>query len=355
MRKREKGITLVTLVVTIIILLILAGVTITLLLGDNGILNRAKQSGEEYTKAQIKEEMELGILDIQTELSQRKPPEDLTKQAIIDNLADRLNNTFTIVDTLEGEYKGYHYYIDEQYVVHIGDRANGIMTLDAKVEKIGTSYFTISATATSTKGNIVGYQYIIDGVGKEQTTDNSYTEKGVAEKSEHTAKVIAIDEKGNKRESRVFTITTEPKTYLYKEGEYSPIVEDWVYGGYVSSTTGNTFNKQDKYFSIKVGKMYTAYFARSAEQVDFTEYTKLCVDVTMTGVSSASSHLFLSTRSNYANVDDWRGDIGAESVFQYPGVKYMEIDVTNINRSAYIFFRVTQQGEFNIYNVWLEK
>ena len=40
----EKGITLVALVITIIVLLILAGVTILALSGDNGILNRASQS-----------------------------------------------------------------------------------------------------------------------------------------------------------------------------------------------------------------------------------------------------------------------------------------------------------------------
>ena len=36
--RREKGITLIALVITIIVLLILAGVTIATLTGDNGIL-----------------------------------------------------------------------------------------------------------------------------------------------------------------------------------------------------------------------------------------------------------------------------------------------------------------------------
>ena len=40
--KREKGITLISLVVTIIVLLILAGVTLTMLTGENGIMTRAK-------------------------------------------------------------------------------------------------------------------------------------------------------------------------------------------------------------------------------------------------------------------------------------------------------------------------
>lgn len=44
MLKEQKGITLVALVITIIVLLILAGVTISLTLGENGLLNRAEQS-----------------------------------------------------------------------------------------------------------------------------------------------------------------------------------------------------------------------------------------------------------------------------------------------------------------------
>lgn len=44
--KRERGITLIALVVTIIVLLILAGVSISMLAGQNGILNRASEAKE---------------------------------------------------------------------------------------------------------------------------------------------------------------------------------------------------------------------------------------------------------------------------------------------------------------------
>lgn len=44
MFKKERGITLVALVVTIVVLLILAGVSISLILGNNGIIAKAKES-----------------------------------------------------------------------------------------------------------------------------------------------------------------------------------------------------------------------------------------------------------------------------------------------------------------------
>ena len=49
---QNKGITLVALVVTIVVLLILAGISITALFGDNGIIARAKIAAEKTKEAE---------------------------------------------------------------------------------------------------------------------------------------------------------------------------------------------------------------------------------------------------------------------------------------------------------------
>lgn len=59
--KNNKGITLIALVVTIIVLLILAGVSIAMLTGQNGILNRASDAGKETAIANAKEKVTLAI------------------------------------------------------------------------------------------------------------------------------------------------------------------------------------------------------------------------------------------------------------------------------------------------------
>ncbi len=53
---RERGITLIALVVTIIILLILSGVTLDIALSDNGLFKRAQEAADKYKKAQEDEE-----------------------------------------------------------------------------------------------------------------------------------------------------------------------------------------------------------------------------------------------------------------------------------------------------------
>ena len=66
----KKGITLISLVVTIIVLLILAGVTIATLTGDNGILNQATKAKEETQKASEDELRKLTILEATTHLEE---------------------------------------------------------------------------------------------------------------------------------------------------------------------------------------------------------------------------------------------------------------------------------------------
>ena len=59
--KNSKGITLIALVITIIVLLILAGVTIATLTGDNGILTKAQSAKTQNDKATAKEKVDLAI------------------------------------------------------------------------------------------------------------------------------------------------------------------------------------------------------------------------------------------------------------------------------------------------------
>ncbi|MFR5190756.1 MAG: hypothetical protein ACLTEH_05955, partial [Clostridia bacterium] len=60
--RQEKGITMVSLVVTIIILIILAGISVNTLIGDNGIIAKTKQAKQNITLAGEAEAMQLNQL-----------------------------------------------------------------------------------------------------------------------------------------------------------------------------------------------------------------------------------------------------------------------------------------------------
>ena len=61
--RNQKGITLVALVITIIVLLILAGVSISLVLGNNGVLTQASEAVITNEKATIKQDMDMAFAD----------------------------------------------------------------------------------------------------------------------------------------------------------------------------------------------------------------------------------------------------------------------------------------------------
>lgn len=67
MKKNRKGITLVALVVTIIVLIILAGVTLNIVLDQNGIISKTKEAKNKTTETQEKEKLQLAVVSVQME------------------------------------------------------------------------------------------------------------------------------------------------------------------------------------------------------------------------------------------------------------------------------------------------
>ena len=86
--KKEKGITLIALVITIIVLLILAGISIAMLTGNNGVLTKATEAKDETTQAKAEEMVKLAIGSLQTKnLGDRSQitPEAIANQVMEDN------------------------------------------------------------------------------------------------------------------------------------------------------------------------------------------------------------------------------------------------------------------------------
>ena len=87
-KRKDKGITLIALVITIVILLILAGISIGTLTGDNGIINQAHTAKEDTEIASWEEQIDSAIID--AENKHRNPTlddvkEELKNKGIIDD------------------------------------------------------------------------------------------------------------------------------------------------------------------------------------------------------------------------------------------------------------------------------
>lgn len=66
MLKENKGVTLVALVITIIVLLILAGVTLSMVIGNNGIFTKANDASNETSLSAAKDAVRMALLETQT-------------------------------------------------------------------------------------------------------------------------------------------------------------------------------------------------------------------------------------------------------------------------------------------------
>ncbi len=118
-QNKEKGITLIALAITIIVLLILAGVAIATLTGDNGILTKAASAKENTERAEIIENAKLDILAIQSDKEGKLTTGDL--KGVLDKYFKDVPEEITAEDiaTLELKTK------DEKHTIKVSEIYNG--------------------------------------------------------------------------------------------------------------------------------------------------------------------------------------------------------------------------------------
>ena len=99
MLKENRGVTLVALVITIIVLLILAGVSISLVVGDNGVLNQAVNAADNTNKAAVQTELEMAVTAVVADWTAEKyagdtNPGDLQTYMTIDKIKANMSDDF---------------------------------------------------------------------------------------------------------------------------------------------------------------------------------------------------------------------------------------------------------------------
>ena len=259
---QNNAITLIALIITIIVLLILAGVTLNMVMGDSGIFSKANQAKNKTEVAQYEEELRMCVLEIQADEATNGTTFGIDK--IRKNLVEKvkeLENTEEIEitspegnATIEGTYKGYEYKIDEKYVVHIGDKATGII-LTTSVEPKGWTNQNVTATITiksnngikkvePDEGNKNGNEYIITKENIAENTSFKYTvTDGQGNTQTKTVEINTID----KNAPADFTITAENTAEGLKITGEATDAESGIdkYEYYVMKSTDNEYTKYD--------------------------------------------------------------------------------------------------------------
>lgn len=206
--KRNKGITLIALVITIIVLIILAGVSINLVLGQNGIFNRAKQGAKDYKIASIEEKVRQEILDLSAD--KLLEGERLTVEEALTGLEKR--GTFEEIDLEEeiGIAEGYIVelgYDEDENVIILGIEKDTGRRIIAKVSPEGYTKDSVTvAISIKINGEIVNNATIEIPEGMVKQADRTYK---VSKNGTYLVKATPEEGEPIQKEIKVTTIDTK--------------------------------------------------------------------------------------------------------------------------------------------------
>ena len=261
MVKKNKGITIITLIIIIIILLILSGVTISSLTGNNGIITKAIEAKDSTRGAEVKEYVELAVLENETTNKSNKK----SKKEVIEELIDAGKITEQEKNLLE-----------ENNIIKIGNVEIDFSSLELKLVDMYQKALKDNCSNEDGLCTNEEHLHIGDYVGYKNPTEGTYTVDagvlGVNYKQTYDVKlhnikwqVLGIDSTTGgiklvsdipiKKNSSDGTNTDDENSYLIIRGA----------NGYLNSI--NELNNICNLYSTDIGK------SRSINQDDINEIT----------------------------------------------------------------------------------
>ena len=387
---KQNGITLVVLVITIIILLILAGITISNLTKD-GILGKAKLATDASNMQEAIELMNLKITEFElihysdyqdapnlkeltTYLKEDKEIESVRENNEI--LSDEseeeslisifvklkkykyefeIDNLLKIVK-LDGKEIGGDTFIDTGYENSQGD-------FEIIIPYIGTTQMTIRVNEDTISEDINKYIYIYNEKVKEETNVEIEVDD-LQEDSYVNITVIAIT-KENKHLIAKKIVKTEPRTYLYNNGDECGEIT----GGWKSLNIGDNNGSAHTFPTIKKNddgsmNIYMTQHYQSSQMVggsvginnkiDYSKYKKICIKIT----AQLPYYKGCNVIDLFCNYDNPR--FLKYICYSNPlNKQLLKIDISEVkNEDLFIYLQSdVYQGatSCDIYEVWLEK
>ena len=276
LKKEEKAITLIALVISIIVLLILAGVTIAALSGDNGILSRAAESKTKSQESQVQENIKLAY---NSALIGGYAGETTTFK---DRLQSELENTYGVGKvTVEEDGSGYIVTIEGKGTYTIDQNGSIGKAIDSKY--IPTATYIVGSTVTATEdengqGTITkdSTAYVIVTISIQEGTISSVTPgTGLTLVSNDSGKyVYSITKDGN----YTLTIVSNQGT----ENEYTKNLPISVQGAYeianmpatwTVASSSNTGNEWYAYTNIATDTVVKANEPKLVGNMHAIKYT----------------------------------------------------------------------------------
>ncbi len=237
--KIQNGITLIALVVTIVVLLILAGITIGLVFGSNGIIKKAQEANENTKIAQVREQLELAKGPEYIEGNGKYDPDSYFQRIEDEGIIENKDKDKEEIE--DGKYKvitvpGYIFIItlipskdnvEDIQIDYVG-KIEGPRIREINITNKTTNSISIEVDTVNAKG--ATYRYYYKKEGEEEWTkagegkENTYTFNGLEENKVYNIKV-EVEKDGKVTEEETSSMTGEmPKGAV----QFSPV--EWENG-----------------------------------------------------------------------------------------------------------------------------
>ena len=325
MPKTNFGITLIALIITIIILLILAGVTLNMVMGDSGIFGKANNAKNKTEVAQYEEELRMCVLELQTDAAANGTTfnMDTIKNKFVEKVKELENTTEIEFPTeesetkLDGIYKGYKFYIDDKYAAHIGDKATGI-SLTTSLEPSGWTQGPVTATITIKSNNGINNVEPDEG-SKNGNNEYIITKENIAENT--SFQYTVTDGQGN-TQTKTAVINTIDKN---APADFTITAENTEEGLKITGDTKDTESGIDKYeyYAKKSDGEYKAYDSNPITGLASGTYSVYAIAYDKAGNKKQSTNTVENVK-----ISRTYSDVTAQMVAEHPET-YYGLKVTN--------------------------
>ena len=237
----KRGISLIVLVVTIIIMLILF-TAILLTLATNTPIESAEEAKLRNDLQVIKERYQMA--HSQAGIKYQGNLDLITEEDLKDVILDEYKPDFVALP------EGPAYVGDDEYIKEIARDMGFIIGYPVKEMKIlqvrlTPQETTIQVITVIEEGDspLKNIEYMISEDGKDWETriseEKSYVFTGLKSNTTYKVKIVAVDEKGNRVESKEYSVTTSKKEIIFDAGEVAIKEENQNGKEYVESTWTN--------------------------------------------------------------------------------------------------------------------
>ena len=345
----NSAITLIALIITIIVLLILAGVTLNMVMGESGIFGKANNAKNKTGVAQYEEELRMCVLELQTEEASNGRTFDMdTIKNNLDTYIQKLENEAIEwkekdIEEPTGIYKGYNFYIDKKYGAHITGKATGIqisMKILSEIPETGYTNQDVNLKITITN-NEKGINKIIKPDGNTENLNGAKTYEEEKTATENTKYTYVVTDTEGKEETKEVEIKIIDKNAPQDFSIEAQVTEEGI------QITANPEDAEETETNASSGINKVEYYVKKDTETEFINK----------GTENIIKELPSGTYSVYAKAYDKAGN-EKESTNTVTGLKvsavYKNITAQMVAEHPEIYYglSVTNYTSENGQNDW---